>query len=401
MTAMYFQFAQPARDPLWGLMDAFAADPRAHKLDLGVGVYRDESGATPVLRAVREAEMRLADAAPSKTYRSLSGNAAFNAGITRLLLGQDGEAVARTLTLQTVGGTGALRMLAELIAAARPGATVWLSNPGYVNHRPIMEAAGLAVAEYPWKAVDGVFSVAAMRAGLRLAAPGDVLLVQGCCHNPTGIDPSFQNWQTIADLCRERELVPLVDMAYQGLGAGLDEDAAGLRLLVAQLDTVLVASSCSKNMGLYCERTGAASVVVREASSLQAISAVMQGIARRDYSMPPEHGAAIAAALMAEPAAWHDELGAMRARIREVRRALEGELRRLEAPAGMLAVSRQQGMFSMLPFDAGTMTRLREEFAVYGTAEGRVNLAGLTTGRVRQFAEALMSVVEATASAIG
>ena len=389
---MRLHFTQPARDPLWALTAAFLADPRGHKLDLGLGVYRDEDGATPVMRAVREAELRMARQALSKTYRPLSGHAAFNAAMTGLLLGAGHEAMPRTITQQTVGGTGALRVLGELVANANPGATVWLSNPGYVNHRPIMSAAGLAVAEYPWAEARGAACVQSMFDGLSAAREGDVLLLQGCCHNPTGIDPTMDGWQAIADFCRRRGLVPLVDMAYQGLGDGLDQDAGGLRLLASRLDTVLVAASCSKNMGLYCERTGAASVILDDPASLDAAGAVMEGIARRSYSMAADHGAAIAASLIAEPVAWVDELETMRLRIRAVRRAVAAELRRLGAPRRMLAVAGHRGMFSTLPLDAQAMQRLRDEHAIYGTPAGRINLAGLTTAKAGQLARALVAV---------
>lgn len=389
---MRLRFTPPARDPLWALTAAFLADPREHKLDLGLGVYRDEDGATPVMRAVRDAELRMARQASSKTYRPLSGNAAFNAAMAGLLLGHGHEALPRTLTQQTVGATGALRVLGELVAHANPGATVWLSNPGYVNHRPIMAAAGLAVAEHTWVEARGAACVQSMFDGLDSAREGDVLLLQGCCHNPTGIDPTMDGWQAIADFCHRRGLVPLVDMAYQGLGDGLDEDAAGLRLLASRLDTVLVAASCSKNMGLYCERTGAASVVLGDAASLDAAGAVMEGIARRSYSMPADHGAALAAALIAEPGAWMDELETMRLRIRAVRGALAAELGRLGAPRRMLSVAGHRGMFSTLPLDAQAMQRLREEHAIYGTPAGRINLAGLTTAKAGQLAQALVAV---------
>lgn len=389
---MFLDFTNPPRDPLWTLTSAFRADHRPEKLDLVLGVYRDETGITPVMAAVQEAEIHLAKAAASKTYRALSGNADFNLGMTRLLLGQDNEATERVVTMQTVGGTGALRLLGELIAAAHPGATIWLSNPGYINHRPIMRAAGLAVAEYPWQERHGRLDLAAVLSALADARTNDVLLLQGCCHNPTGIDLSPIDWEIIADVCRARNIIVLVDMAYQGLGDGLEEDAAGLRLLVSRLDTVLVASSCSKNMGLYCERTGAATVIVQKASALPSIRTVMEGIARCNYSMPPEHGAAIAATLMAEPAQWHAELQQIRTRIAGIRSALASALREAGAPQSMQAVLRQRGMFSILPLDSHAMHRLREQFAIYGTAEGRINVAGLTEDKIGHLAQALAAV---------
>ncbi|UBV45293.1 aromatic amino acid transaminase (plasmid) [Deinococcus taeanensis] len=389
---MFKGLAPVAQDPLWALTAAYAADPRPDKVDLGLGVYRTAEGVTPVLMAVQRAEAQLAAAAPSKTYRPLSGNGAFNAGITRLLLGDLQETRPHTVTLQTVGGTGALRMLAELVAEARPEATVWLSDPGYQNHHPLMQAAGLSIAEYPWTERNGVTSLPPLLAALEQARPGDVLLIQGCCHNPTGIDLDLTGWQALADVCRRRGLTPLVDMAYQGLGRGLSEDAEGLRLLAGQLDTVLVAASCSKNMGLYCERTGAALVVVSSRLEEQAVRSVLENTGRRTYSMPPEHGAAIAAELMAAPDAWQRELHLMRARISTVRERLTAALQAAGAPEDLQRIRRHQGMFSLLPLTPQGMARLRDEFGIYGTPEGRINIAGIADHRIEALAHALTTV---------
>jgi len=389
---MFLDFASPTPDPLWALTTAFKADTRPCKLDLVLGVYRDETGATPVMAAVHKAEVRLAAESTSKTYRSLSGNAGFNVGMTRLLLGENSTTAVPAVTVQTVGGTGALRMLGDLAAAANPDATIWLSNPGYINHRPIMSAAGLTIGVYPWQERAGKFDLPAMLSALAAAKENDVLLLQGCCHNPTGLDLSLDDWQAVADVCRARAIIPLIDMAYQGLGDGLEADAAGLRLMISQVETVLVASSCSKNMGLYCERTGAATAIVRDADTLLSIRTTMEGIARRNYSMPPEHGAAIAAILFAEPALWQEELSQMRTRIKDIRKALAAALQRAGAPETMQSVLHHRGMFSVLPLDQDAMHRLREEYAIYGTLEGRINIAGLTEAGIEHLALALAAV---------
>lgn len=389
---MFTRLSAAPPDPLWALTAAFHADPRPHKMDLGIGIYRDDNGVTPVLMSVRAVEERLAASAPSKAYRPLSGNAAFNAGIAELLLGAENAALERTVTIQTLGGTGALRMLGELVVAANPGATVWVSDPGYVNHRPLMVAAGLATATYPWQEHDGVVDSEAIMAAFETAREGDILLVQGCCHNPTGVDLSIEGWRKVADLCDQLGLVPLVDIAYQGLGDGLDSDACGLRLLVERLDTVLIAASCSKNMGLYCERTGAALAIVPSTSAFAPTRSVLEGIGRRTYSMPPEHGAAIATALFAEPIMWLAELDRMRERIRTVRTALTSALRRVGAPNTLQSLLKHRGMFSTLPFSLAEMASLRDNYAIYGTSGGRINLAGIPGVRIDDLAQALAEV---------
>ncbi|MCT7307299.1 amino acid aminotransferase [Ralstonia wenshanensis] len=392
---MLATLATVAPDPLWGLTAAFRADPRPDKVDLVVGVYRDDSGQTPVMAAVKAAEERLAAAGASKAYRGLAGNADFNAGLATLLLGNDVGRLSRQHTMQTVGGTGALRLLADFIAVASPGARVWVSDPGYVNHVPIMRAAGLAVDRYRWRAEGGVLDADAMFADLWAARAGDVVLLHGCCHNPTGIDMSMEVWQTVAERCAKQGLIPLVDMAYLGLADGLEQDAAGLRLLVDALDTVLVAASCSKSMGLYCERTGAAMVIGKSRAALQPVGGVLERITRSNYSMPPDHGAAIVAAVLGDvalTASWRNELEHMRQRIVGNRRRLDGALASLGAPVALQNLSRHKGMFSMLPLDADAMERLRADHAIYGTQGGRINIAGLAPEQIDRVAGALVAV---------
>lgn len=389
---MLTRLASAPPDPLWAITAAFEADSRPDKVDLGLGIYRDDSGRTPVLASVLAVERQLATFAPSKAYRPLAGNAAFNAGMTRLLLGGDAFRDDRTVTLQTIGGTGALRMLAELIATAHPDARVWLSDPGYLNHRPLMDAAGLKLATYPWRSARGVANVDPMLDALRAARAGDVVLVQGCCHNPTGLDLPPEGWAALAALCGERGLVPLVDLAYHGLGDGLDADAAGLRCLVDRLDTVLIAASCSKNMSLYCERVGAALAVVPTSAAATSTRSVMENIGRRTYSMPPDHGAAVAAAILAVPAQWHAELDAMRQRIRAVRAALVDALRLARAPGALLDMAHHRGMFSVLPFTPPQMTALRDRYGLYGAPGGRINIAGIPACRVGQVADAIAAI---------
>lgn len=392
---MLATLATVAPDPLWGLTAAFRADPRPDKVDLVVGVYRDDTGQTPVMAAVKAAEERLAAAGASKAYRGLAGNTDFNAGLSTLLLGNDVGRLARQHTMQTVGGTGALRLLADFIAVASPGTRVWVSDPGYVNHVPIMRAAGLAVDRYRWRAEGGVLDADAMFADLWAARAGDIVLLHGCCHNPTGIDMGVGVWQTVAERCAKQGLIPLVDMAYLGLADGLEQDTAGLRLLVDALDTVLVAASCSKSMGLYCERTGAAMVIGKNSAALQPVGGVLERITRSNYSMPPDHGAAIVAAILADvalTASWRKELEHMRQRIVGNRHRLDDALASLGAPVSLQNLARHKGMFSMLPLDADAMERLRADHAIYGTQGGRINIAGLAPEQTDRVAGALVAV---------
>jgi aspartate aminotransferase len=389
---MLDRLPQPGSDPLWSLISAYRADPRPERMDLVVGVYRDESGETPVPEAVRRAEARLAQAAPSKAYRALSGNAAFNAGMARLLLGDVPARLARTHAMQSVGGTGALRLLAEMIAAAHPDATVWSSDPGYINHRPLMTAPGLRFETYRLREDAQGLDLEAMLDDLKAALPGDVVLLHGCCHNPSGIDLSDPQWAEVSAFCAARGLIPLVDMAYQGFGDGMEADAAGLRRVVDENPTVLIAASCSKNMGLYCERTGAALVVGESPAAIAPVGPLLERIARASYSMPPEHGAAIAAEILAAPESWLREVDAMRARVNGLRTALGDALEMEGADPAFAGLRRQKGMFSLLPLGPEEMHRLREEFAIYGTDTGRINVAGLRHDQIAPLARALHAV---------
>ncbi|MFJ6997661.1 aromatic amino acid transaminase, partial [Streptomyces sp. NPDC003090] len=380
----------PPVDPLWNLAAEYGADERPQRLNLVLGVYRDHTGVTPVMRAVREAEIRLAEHAASKEYRGLSGNAAFNRAMLSLVLGGDVPA-GRATAVQTVAGTGALRLLADLVRQTRPGATVWISDPAYVNHQPILEAAGLTVRAYRWTDHDGLL------ADLGDAGRDDVVLLQGCCHNPTGVDPTREVWEALADLASRAGWVPFLDLAYHGLGDGLEEDLWAARMLAARLPEVLVAVSCSKNFGLYADRTGCAIVLGASERALRHAETALQNAARTLYSMPPEHGAAIVAAVLEDAGLrgmWRDELDGMRARIAANRAALVAELRALgcDALAGPLA--RQKGMFAGLPLTAGQMALLRREHAVYGTATGRINIAGLPEAQAGRLAGALVAVLE-------
>ncbi|CAL9579959.1 aromatic amino acid transaminase [Streptomyces sp. enrichment culture] len=383
----------PPVDPLWNLTAEYGADLRPERLNLVLGVYRDHTGVTPVMRAVREAEVRLAEHAVSKEYRGLSGNTAFNRAMLSLVLGDDVPA-GRATAVQTVAGTGALRLLADLVRQTRPGATVWISDPAYVNHRPILEAAGLAVRTFRWTDPQGLLD------DLRGAGRDDVVLLQGCCHNPTGVDPTREVWEALADMAARTGWVPFLDLAYHGLGDGLDEDLWAARTLAARLPEVLVAVSCSKNFGLYADRTGCAIVLGSSARALRHVETALQNAARTLYSMPPEHGAAVVATILQDAglrAVWRAELDGMRDRIAANRAALVAELRALGCDGLAEPLARQKGMFAGLPLSPEQMTVLRRDHAVYGTATGRVNIAGLPADQAGRLAGALTAVLEPTA----
>jgi len=390
------EFIAPASpDPLWAIAAEFAADTRDTKVDLVVGVYRDQHGKTPTMAAVKMAEARLANEAASKAYKGLSGNQAFNAVRAELLFAS--VAVRnRAATIQTVGGTGALRLLSDFIALARPDATVWISDPGYVNHEPIARAAGLRVCHYPYLGSDGKVNEQAMLDALGQARRNDVVLLHGCCHNPTGADMSPDTWAAITRLAQHNGFIPLVDIAYLGLGDGLEADLAGLRTMADQLDELLVVASCSKNLGLYSERTGCAMVLGRTTSDSMAAAGVLENLARTNYSMPPDHGAAVAAAILDDAvlrSVWIGELGQMRERISRNRDALVDAIMQRGADAHWEALRTHRGMFSMLPLRQEQMVRLRQTYGVYGTNSGRINIAGLKESDVGYVADSILSVL--------
>ncbi len=380
-------------DPLWALLHQFNADQRNHKIDMLVGVYRDETGKTPVMQQVQKAELKLATAAQSKSYKMLSGNLEFNDHMAKFLLG-DGAQLSDQCTIQTVGGSGALRIIADFIATLSPDAVVWNTDPGYLNHRPIMEGAGLTVKPFRWQHKVGVLDIETCFKDLENAKEGDILLLHASCHNPSGVDPSLQQWQQFIDFCTAKKIIPFIDIAYQGFGDSPEQDAAGLRMFVEQVDLVLVASSCSKNMGLYCERAGAAMVVAKDHSQHTKIRMLLERITRINYSMPPNHGSAIASLLFSDPEPWFAELAVCRERINNLRNALGKLLAEMGAPDSFQAVTRQKGMFSLLPLTAEQMIVLREKHAIYGMLNGRINLAGLKQEQVQHLADSLVDVIK-------
>ncbi len=392
---MFETLPAPALDGIIGLMRAFADDPRPDKLDLGVGVYRDAQGHTPVMGAVKLAEARILATQDTKTYLPLAGDPAFLDAMAGLLLG-GAVPDARVAAVGTPGGTGALRQLFALIARARPGATVWVSAQTWPNHRPLIAAAGLAARPYRYLAPDGTtLDRAGMLADLDAARAGDVVLLHGCCHNPTGVDPAPQDWADLGARLSRTGTVPLVDMAYQGLGDGVDADAGGLRHLAARLPEVLVAASCAKSFGLYRDRAALAMAITPE-DRRDTLAATLATLNRTSFAFPPDHGGRVVSTILTDPAlrrAWLAELDAMRARIAALRAQLADALRAATGRAGFDAINAQRGMFSVLPLDAAQVARLRDAHGIYMLPDGRANIAGLRTDTVPVLADAVAGVL--------
>jgi aspartate aminotransferase len=385
-------------DPILGLAAACRADPNPDKVDLTVGIYMNEQGICPVFEAVRRAQRELAEAEVTKAYLPPAGDESFNQGMRRLVLGEDSGALAdaRVTSIQTPGGCGALRIGAELIHAATPGARVWVSDPTWPVHIPLLGSVGLPFESYRYyePAGHGV-DFDGMVEDLEKAREGDVVLLHGCCHNPCGADLSMEQWGVVAGMAERQGFLPLIDIAYQGLGDGLDADAAGLRLMVSRLPEVIIAASCSKNMGLYRERTGVAIFVCRQPGDTDAVLGQAQVAARRVYSMPPAHGALLAGRILADPALdalWRKELVAMCARINGLRSTLR---HKLEASTGadFGFIEREKGMFSFLGLSPEQARRLREQHSVYLLDSSRVNVAGVNDGNIDYLAAAVADVM--------
>ena len=393
---MFERLKAPPEDPILRLIDMFRADRRKNKIDLGVGVFKDASGNTPIIGAIREAELLLHARQTTKSYVGLAGDADFNRCLAELVLGADHPALAKGICVQTPGGSGALSLIAGLLAGRAE--TAWVSDPTWSNHLPILERAGLATDTYPYfdRKTRGV-DEAAMLDKLRGLGPKDVVVLHGCCHNPTGAELGREAWESIADIAAERKFLPLVDLAYLGFGNGLEPDAFAVRLLASRLPELLVAVSCSKNFGLYRERVGGALLIADSNSSLAGVRGTALSIARSLWSMPPDHGAALVSLILSSPelrADWQQELDGMRSRILKLRRTLASALKQKSGTDDWRFLEEHRGMFSTLMLNDKQLKRLREEFAVYAVGGGRINIAGLQDEtQVARFADALLAVV--------
>lgn len=391
-----FETLKPAQpDKILALMARFRADGREGKIDLGVGVYKDEKGHTPIMRAVKEAERRLLAAQDTKTYVGMAGDPAFGAAMIGLVLGEAADR-ERVRAAQAPGGSGALRIIAELLKGARPDATVHVSDPTWPNHYPMMRAAGLKTAEYPYfDAATGAVRFDAMMEALGRLPVGDIVLLHGCCHNPTGANLDMDQWRSLADLLVEKQLFPFVDLAYQGFGDGLEEDAAAVRMLASRVPEMAIASSCSKNFSIYRDRVGTAILVGRDKAEADTAFSQLLAVARGMYSMPPDHAAAAVTILMRDEklfSDWKDELEAVRLRMLRLRKAFADALRRKSNSDRFDFLAEHRGMFSRLGITAEQVNRLREEYGVYIVGDGRINVAGLPEDRLDDLAAAVVAV---------
>ncbi|MBK3455488.1 MULTISPECIES: amino acid aminotransferase [Pseudomonas] len=384
-------------DPILGLMESYAKDTNPQKFDLGVGVYKDAQGLTPILQAVKRAEQRLVDQQTTKTYIGGHGDPAFGRLISELVLGAGSALLKaqRAGATQTPGGTGALRLSADFIAHSLPGRGVWLSNPTWPIHETIFAKAGLKVSHYPYVGSDNRLDVPAMLATLATVPEGDVVLLHACCHNPTGFDLSQDDWRQVLQIVRERQLLPLIDFAYQGFGDGLEQDAWAVRLFADELPEVLITSSCSKNFGLYSDRVGALIVCANDAEKLLDVRSQLAFIARNLWSTPPDHGAAVVATILGDrelKQLWSSEVEGMRSRIAQLRSGLVEAL----APHGLSErfahVGVQRGMFSYTGLSAEQVKQLREKHSVYMVSSGRANVAGIDETRLGLLADAIAHV---------
>ncbi|WP_318411985.1 amino acid aminotransferase [Photobacterium leiognathi] len=390
-----FKSLSPAQlDPILSLSIAYREDPRENKMDLGIGVYRNSQGETPIMQAISQAEQRLLQTQTTKSYVGLAGSEVFNQSMMDLLLSGT-SAHARSAAVQTPGASGALRMLADLIHIAQPDTTVWLTNPSYVNHKPVMEAAGLKVKFYPYFDPDTKqVNSQAMLAELAKAGPKDVVLLHGCCHNPTGADIRFEDWQAITALANKNGFMPFVDIAYLGFGDGLEQDGAGLKFMADNVEEMVVATSCSKNFGLYRERTGAAIIISDSQQEAQKAKGRILTLARSSYTMPPDHGAALVAEILNDQQltqTWKDELDQMYGRILRLRQGLTQAIRQRGSDQFDF-IEQHKGMFSVTGLTPEQILILREQYGIYAVGDGRINIAGLQEQHIDHLADALISV---------
>lgn len=390
---MFETLTKAPQDKIFALMAEIAADDRPNKIDLGIGVYKDDDGNTPIMTAVKKAEERILATAKTKTYIGVAGNKAFCNAIVDLTF--DGAVdTARVRAAQSPGGTGALWILLQLLKRAKPDATIWISDPSWPNHKPMAEAVGLKVAAYPYfdTATRGV-KFDEMLATLDTFGPNDIVLLHGCCHNPTGANLTPAQWdQVIASLARTGAF-PFLDLAYQGFGDGLEADAYGVRAVARALPEFVVATSCSKNFGIYRERVGASILVARDAAQADMANSQMLNVIRSAYSQPPDHGAEVVRTILEDAelrAEWQAELEAMRARMVNNRQALADAIRARSNSSDFDFVAEHRGMFSLLGLDVDTVNSLKADNAVYMLDDSRINIAGLADERIQRLAAAIV-----------
>jgi aspartate/tyrosine/aromatic aminotransferase len=396
-----FETIQPApADPILGLTDAFRADPNPNKINLGVGVYQDAAGKTPVLESVRQAGQKVLANLKSMSYLPIPGSPAYAAAVQRMMFGADHEAVAsgRAATSHTPGGTGALRVAADLIHQQYPKATVWLTQPTWPNHPQIFAAAGVPTKSYAYfDAATNSLAWEQCLAAIRQIAAGDVIMLHGCCHNPTGIDPTPEQWKQLASLIYERGLLPFLDFAYQGFAEGIDEDAVGMRTFAQPGKELIICSSFSKNFGLYCERVGALTIVGADKKTADTVQSQVKVCIRSNYSNPPAHGAELVTTVLGDKdlRAMHvKEVAEMRDRINGMRKLLVDTLKAKGVPGDFSFIARQRGMFSFSGLTPPHVEALKKNYAIYIVGSGRINVAGITSDNVGRLCEAIAEVVK-------
>ncbi|MFE3838786.1 aromatic amino acid transaminase [Pseudogemmobacter sonorensis] len=393
---MFERYQSPPPDVIVELMQAYRADPRPGKIDLGIGVYKNDQGQTPVMRAVKQAEQCYIGIEASKAYLGLGGDGQFVDLIADLVLGEAAKS-GNLAGIQTVGGGAAVRLLADMLARNDGMGEIWIPSPTWINHLPIARAAGLKVREYNYYDPDtGTVAFERMIADLSAAKAGDVVLLHGCCHNPTGADLSPQQWADLGALILSRGLLPFVDMAYQGFGDGLEADAAGIRKLATMVPEMVISVSCSKNFGVYRDRAGAALILSENAEGTAKAKAVLLAAGRVNYSFPPNHAAASIALLLSDPALtddWKAELDEMRVRLQNNRRILAEALRAATNSDRFDCITGHKGMFSLLGLGLDRVLRLREEAAIFMPPDGRMNIAAINVGQLDVIAGGIAAVL--------
>ncbi|OAT22875.1 amino acid aminotransferase [Proteus myxofaciens] len=390
--------AAPA-DPILGLADSFRSDPRENKINLGIGVYKDETGKTPVLTTVKKAEKYLLENETTKNYLPISGIPEFGNVTQALLFGEQHPIIThkRARTAQAPGGTGALRIAADFLAKQTTAKRVWISNPTWPNHNNIFQTAGLEICKYDYyDAENHGLDFEGMLSSLANATAGDVVLFHGCCHNPSGIDPTVEQWRKLAALSAEKGWLPVFDFAYQGFANGLEEDAQGLRIFTEHNLELIVASSYSKNFGLYNERVGACTIVAKDSETAEKAFSQAKAIIRANYSNPPAHGASVVTTILSNPELkeeWIAELTTMRERIQRMRQLLVSTLQEKGAKQDFSFIINQNGMFSFSGLNKEQVERLRAEYGIYIVGSGRINVAGLTLENMVPLCEAIVAVL--------
>jgi aromatic-amino-acid transaminase len=387
------------RDPILGITEAFNADANPRKVNLGVGVYCDDNGKVPLLECVKRSERELTETAAPRSYLPIDGLPAYDKAVQALLLGKDNDiiAVGRAVTVQALGGTGGLKIGADFLHKFAPAAQVAISAPSWENHRALFEAAGFAVITYPYyDAATHGLDFDGMRAALDALQPGTIVVLHACCHNPTGVDPTRAQWDEIIATVRRRALVPFLDIAYQGFGEGIDEDARVVRQFAATPGPLFISSSFSKSFSLYGERVGACTVVTADKDEAARVLSQMKRVVRANYSNPPTHGGQIVARVLTNPELreiWEMELGGMRERIREMRGTLVRKLAERAPTHDMEFVRQQRGMFSYSGLNPAQVGRLRDEFSIYAVDTGRICVASLNSKNIEYVADAIAAVL--------